>query len=217
MASVTNINEVLSSPPMSGETLTIVDSMTPRARLERGGNVGGHSRPCRSGRLVIGAFVRGLSMRDVESLCEEAELGQVSKSTASRLCRELREHFHAFPERDLSGVRLVCLFLDAIFLPVRPSGAKEGVLCAWGITERGERMLLDVCLGMRETEKDWLKLGRSLSRRGRPPPLLVVGDGAPGLVNAIEQLWPEADRQCCTVHYADLRVMLTPARQALLL
>jgi transposase-like protein len=27
--------------------------------------------------LVIGAFVRGLSMRDVESLCEEAGLGQV--------------------------------------------------------------------------------------------------------------------------------------------
>src|SRR5581483_7965265 len=25
-------------------------------------------------------------------------------------------------------------------------------------------------------------------------------DGAPGLVNAIEQLWPEADRQRCTVH-----------------
>lgn len=150
--------------------------------------------------LVIGAFVRGLSMRDVESLCEEAGLGQVSKSTACRLCRELKERFRAFRERDLSGVRLVCLFLDAIFLPVRPSGAKEGVLCAWGITEAGERVLLDVSLGMREAEEDWLELGRSLSRRGLPAPLLVVADCAPGLVNAIEQLWPEADRQRCTVH-----------------
>src|SRR5256885_17044820 len=34
--------------------------------------------------LVIGAFVRGLSMRDVESLCEEAGLGKLSKATASR-------------------------------------------------------------------------------------------------------------------------------------
>ncbi|RDI73161.1 transposase [Gaiella occulta] len=150
--------------------------------------------------LVIGAFVRGLSMRDVESLCEEAGLGQVSKSTASRLCRELKERFQAFRERDLSDIRLVCLFLDAIFLPVRPSGAKEGVLCAWGISEQGERVLLDVCLGMREAEEDWLCLGRALTRRGLPAPLLVVGDGAPGLVNAIEQLWPEADRQRCTVH-----------------
>src|SRR3954467_12301096 len=31
-----------------------------------------------------GGFVRGLSMRDVESLCEQAGLGKLSKSTASR-------------------------------------------------------------------------------------------------------------------------------------
>ena len=89
--------------------------------------------------LVVGAFVRGLSMRDVESLCEEAGLGQVSKSSASRICRELRERFRAFMARDLSQLQLVTLFLDAIYLPVRPSGAKEGVLCAWGFSETGAR------------------------------------------------------------------------------
>jgi putative transposase len=150
--------------------------------------------------MVVGAFVRGLSMRDVESLCEEAGLGQVSKSTASRICRELRDRFAAFMARDLSGIRLVTLFLDAIYLPVRPSGAKEGVLCAWGIAENGERVLLAVSLGMRESEQDWLALGRDLTARGLASPLLVVADGAPGLTNAIEQLWPRSDRQRCTVH-----------------
>jgi putative transposase len=29
--------------------------------------------------MVIGAFVRGLSMRDIESLCEKAGLGKLSK------------------------------------------------------------------------------------------------------------------------------------------
>jgi putative transposase len=150
--------------------------------------------------MVVGAFVRGLSMRDVESLCEEAGLGQVSKSTASRICKELRDRFRAFEARDLSGVRLMALFLDAIYLAVRPSGAKEGVLCAWGFTERGERVLLSVCLGMRESEEDWLSLGRDLTARGLPSPLLVVCDGAPGLINAVDQLWPRSDRQRCTVH-----------------
>jgi putative transposase len=150
--------------------------------------------------MVIGAFVRGLSMRDAESLCDEAGLGKVSKSTASRICKELRDRFAAFMARELSAVRLVALFLDAIYLPVRPSGAKEGVLCAWGISETGERVLLAVMLGMRESEEDWLALGRNLTGRGLPCPQLVVADGAPGLNNAIEQCWPEADRQRCTVH-----------------
>ena len=86
---------------------------------------------------MVGAFVRGLSMRDVESLCEEAGLGQLSKSTASRICGELRERFEQFGRRDLYQVRLVALFLDAIFLNVRSKGPKEGVLCAWGFSEGG--------------------------------------------------------------------------------
>jgi putative transposase len=92
--------------------------------------------------MVIGAFVRGLSMRDIESLCEKAGLGKLSKTTASRICTELRERFEAFKRRDLYGVQVAALFLDAVFLSVRPSGPKEGVLVAWGFTEEGERVLL---------------------------------------------------------------------------
>ena len=63
--------------------------------------------------LVIGAFVRGLSMRDVESLCEEAGLGKLSKATASRMCEELKERFGAFRRRDLYEIRLSALFLGS--------------------------------------------------------------------------------------------------------
>jgi putative transposase len=152
--------------------------------------------------MVIGAFVRGLSMRDIESLLEKAGLGKLSKSTASRICEELRERFEAFKRRDLYDVRLAALFLDATFLPVRPHGPKEGVLVAWGFTESGERVLLQVMLGMRESHEDWLELGRDLIARGLGAPLLVVADGAPGLVKAVEQCWPASDRQRCAVHRA---------------
>jgi len=150
--------------------------------------------------MVIGAFVRGLSMRDIESLCEKAGLGKLSKSTASRICSELRERFEAFKRRDLYGVRLAALFLDAVFLSVRPDGPKEGVLVAWGFTEEGERVLLAVMLGMRESHEDWLCLGRDLIGRGLGAPLLIVADGAPGLIKAVEQCWPASDRQHCAVH-----------------
>src|SRR5271155_5310386 len=150
--------------------------------------------------MVVGAFVRGLSMRDVESLCDEAGLGKLSKSSAARICAELRERFVAFQRRDLYGISLATLFLDAIYLPARPEGPKEGVLVAWGFTETGERALVGVCLGMRESKEDWLELGRDLARRGLAAPMLIVADGAPGLISAIEELWPRADRQHCTVH-----------------
>src|SRR4051794_8189856 len=88
--------------------------------------------------MVIGAFVRGLSMRDVESLCEQAGLGKLSKSTASRICQELQERFAAFQRRDLYDVQLAALFLDAVFLSVRPDGPKEGVLVGVGV-HRGRR------------------------------------------------------------------------------
>jgi transposase-like protein len=150
--------------------------------------------------LVIGAYVRGLSDRDLESLAREAGLGTISKTTVSRICRELRDRYRAFRARSLGEVRLLALFLDAIYLPVRPDGPKEGVLVAWGFTTEGDRVLLDVCLGQRERLEDWLDLGRGLSARGLRSPLLVVSDGAPGLIRAVTELWPDADRQRCSVH-----------------
>jgi putative transposase len=163
--------------------------------------------------LVIGAFVRGLSMRDVESLCEQAGLGKLSKSTASRICEELKERFEAFKRRSLYEIRLVALFLDATFISVRPSGPKEGVLVAWGFTADGERVLLEVMLGMRESYEDWQALGRDLIARGLGAPMLIVADGAPGLIRAIEHCWPASDRQRCCVHRARNLYAKLPERE----
>ena len=163
--------------------------------------------------LVIGAFVRGLSMRDVESLCEEAGLGKLSKSTASRMCEELKERFGAFKRRDLYDIRLSALFLDATFIAVRPDGPKEGVQVAWGFTEDGDRVLLAVSLGMRESFEDWQALGRDLISRGLGAPMLIVADGAPGLIKAIEQCWPASDRQRCCVHRARNLYAKVPDRE----
>ena len=141
-------------------------------------------------------------MRDVESLCEQAGLGKLSKSTASRMCEELKERFAAFRRRDLYGIQLVALFLDATFIAVRPDGPNEGVQVAWGFTEDGDRVLLAVSLGMRESFEDWQALGRDLISRGLGAPMLIVAGGAAGLTKAIEQCWPASDRQRCCVHRA---------------
>ena len=115
--------------------------------------------------LVIGGFVRGLSMRDIESLCEEAGLGKLSRSTVARICAELHERFEAFKRRSLYDTDLVVLFLDAIYLPVRPSGPKEGVICAWGIDENGRRQLVAVQFGAHASQR---KTGSSSGVISRP-------------------------------------------------
>jgi putative transposase len=125
----------------------------------------------------------------------------------------LRERFEAFGRRDLYDVHLAALFLDAVFLCVRRDGPKEGVLVAWGFTQEGERVLVSVMLGMRESHEDWLALGRDLIARGLGAPMLIVADGAPGLIKAVEQCWPASDRQHCAVHRVRNLLAKLPERE----
>jgi transposase-like protein len=59
--------------------------------------------------LIIGGYTRGLSDRDIESLAEEAELGRVSKTTVSRVLRELRDRYTAFCSKSLADVSVMAL------------------------------------------------------------------------------------------------------------
>src|ERR671931_1715465 len=152
--------------------------------------------------LIIVGFLRGLSVRDVEALLEEA-LGEqvVGKSTVARICQDTRERYRAWCARDLSGHDLVYCYLDAIYLKLRPDDEPaEGVLVAWGLTLEGQKVLLGLQLGSRESYESWLDFGRDLVDRGLRAPAMLVADGAPGIWKATRELWPKAIEQRCTVH-----------------
>jgi transposase-like protein len=97
--------------------------------------------------LVIGAFVRGLSMRDVESWCEQAGSGRLSRSTASRICSELRERFEACKRRDRYDVQLAALFLDAVLLCVRPDGPRRASWSPGAVPKRANACCCRCCWG----------------------------------------------------------------------
>ena len=69
------------------------------------------------------------------------------------------------------------------------------------------------CLARASAYEDWLALGRDLIARGLGAPMLIVADGAPGLVKAIEQCWPASDRQRCCVHRARNLYAKLPERE----
>lgn len=154
--------------------------------------------------LVIAGFVRGLSTRDVEATLAEAlgEQASVSRSTVSRICTEIAAQMQAWQQRRLDDVELDYLFLDASFFRYHVGAAAEPVLAAWGITTEGTPVFvgLDTCAG--ESTDGWQALLTDLGARGLRCPLLVISDGAPGLISAVEQTMPAALRQRCLIHRA---------------
>ncbi len=154
--------------------------------------------------LVIAGFVRGLSTRDVEATLAEAlgEQATVSRSTVSRICTEIKTEMGAWQRRRLDEVELDYLFLDASFFRYHVGAAAEPVLAAWGITTEGQPVFvgLDSCAG--ESTDGWAAFLTDLGARGLRCPLLVISDGAPGLISAVEQTMPAALRQRCLIHRA---------------
>lgn len=152
--------------------------------------------------LVIASFVRGLSTRDVEATLVEA-LGveaAISKSSVSRVCQQVVDEFNTWSARDLSGVAIDYLFLDASFFKMHDSVRGEPLLAAWAITADGKPTLLSLAIAGSESLDSWDDFLADLKQRGLRAPLLVISDGAKGLTGAIEVNWPGALRQRCLVH-----------------
>lgn len=154
--------------------------------------------------LVIASFVRGLSVRDVEAALEEA-LGpeaKVSKSTVSRVCEAIKDEFDAFKAKDLSEIELEYLFLDGSHFKFHAGAKAEPVLVAWGITTHGKPVLLHLAPGSAESTDAWADFLRDMTGRGLRAPLLVISDGAPGLIAACELVLGDSLRQRCLIHRA---------------
>ena len=155
--------------------------------------------------LVIASFVRGLSTRDVEAALAEAlgEGAAVARSTVSRICEQITLDLDVWRRRNLKDLALDYLYLDASCFKMHPASERaEPLLCAWGITTTGQKALVGLAYGAAESEAAWLDFLRDLTARGLRAPLLVISDGAPGLLNAIEAAFPRGRRQRCLVHVA---------------
>jgi transposase-like protein len=152
--------------------------------------------------LVIASFVRGLSVRDVEAALAEAlgDQAAISKSTVSSVCGQIKDEYEAWARRRLDEVMLDYLFLDASFFRMHPGSPAEPVLAAWGITTGGKPAFIGLAPGAGESADAWHDFLQDLKDRGLPSPLLVISDGAPGLIAAIEQAFPKALRQRCLIH-----------------
>jgi putative transposase len=147
-------------------------------------------------------YMNGLSTRKVKKAVGKL-IGQkgLSHQNVLRISGRIVDEFNAWKKRDLSALRAVYLILDGIRLGVRASTTeKEAVLVAWAFLEDGSRELVGVSLGNRKSYNAWKGFLEDHVQRGMSEPLLTIIDGCPGLIKAVDEVFPESDKQRCTKH-----------------
>ena len=152
-------------------------------------------------RLAVEMYARGLSTRDVEAAFRDATgASLLSRTAVSQVTERLWQEYEAFATRDLSEFAVAYFFVDGVAERLHAGLPREAVLCAWGITEDGRKVLLHLAPGTKEDTASCTAFFEDLKRRGLPDPLLAVTDGAPGLIRAVETCFPRALRQRCLAH-----------------
>ena len=152
-------------------------------------------------RLAVEMYARGLSVRDIEAaFTDETGRCALSKSAASELSERLWADYQAFAGRDLAEFKVLYLFVDGIAERLHLGQPREAVLAAWGIVESGTKVLLGLAPGTKEDTASCRDFLRDLKARNLSDPVLISTDGAPGLIRAVEEVFPKSLRQRCLAH-----------------
>ena len=154
--------------------------------------------------LLPWLYLKGISTGDFgEALA--ALLGSsapgLSASTITRLKEVWGVEAERWQRRDLTAKRYVYFWVDGIYFSARMEEEKQCILVIVGATDKGQKELIAIADGYRESEQSWLEVLLDLKRRGlEMGPQLALGDGALGFWKALRQVYPGAREQRCWVH-----------------
>ena len=151
--------------------------------------------------VIQEAWIGGVSTRRVDDLVQAMGLAGISKSTVSKLCKEIDERVNGFLERPLEG-EWPYLWLDATYLKVREGGRIVSVaaIIAVAVGTDGRREIVGLGIGPSEAEPFWSAFLKGLVRRGLNGVKLVISDAHEGLKHAITKVLG-ATWQRCRVHW----------------
>ena len=148
-------------------------------------------------------YLRGLSTGDFRPALEGllgADAAGLSPTNISRLTACWEKEYTAFRQRDLAGREYVYVWVDGVHFNLRLEDDRLCTLVMIGARANGEKELLAVEDGYRESAESWKTLLRDLKRRGMAAPVVAVGDGALGFWAATREVWPATREQACWVH-----------------
>ena len=157
--------------------------------------------------LIPWLYLKGISTGQMgEAL--QALVGEKAKGLSANVVVRLKEQwsveYEQWNKRDLSDKEYVYVWADGIYAKVRledDANKKQCFLVLMGATPEGQKELIAVQDGYRESEQSWSELLLDLKHRGLTlAPKIAVGDGALGFWAALRKIFPETKEQRCWVH-----------------
>lgn len=163
--------------------------------------------------VIQEAWIGGVSTRRVDELVQAMGLSGISRSTVSKLCKDIDERVNAFLDRPLDG-EWPYLWLDATYLKQREGGRIVSVaaIIAVAVNTEGKREIVGLHIGPSEAETFWSAFLKSLVKRGLRGVKLVISDAHEGLKGAITRVM-NATWQRCRVHWMRNALAYVPKGQ----
>lgn len=151
---------------------------------------------------IIEMYLAGVSIRRIEDVSEILWGAGVSAGTVSNLNEKAYRSVEEWRGRPLSG-EYPYVFIDGIYLKRSWGGSYENVsiLVAIGVNGDGRREIIGCAEGFAESKDSWKEFLLWLKGRGLSGVRMVTGDKCQGMVGALEEVFPQASYQRCTVHF----------------
>ena len=157
--------------------------------------------------LIPWLYLKGISTGDFSEALQSltgAPVDGVSANTIVRLKESWTKDFETWQARDLTGEQYVYVWADGIHVNVRledRENQRQCILVLMGATADGQKELIAVQDGYRESEASWTELLADIKNRGLSiDPKLAIGDGALGFWAAVRKIFPDIREQRCWFH-----------------
>lgn len=148
-------------------------------------------------------YLKGISTGEMQPALEALvgpEAKGLSASTVARLKQIWREEYVTWRQQRLDANQCVYIWVDGIYSGLRAEQQRLCALVVIGMNAQGEKHLLAMEDGIRESTQSWREVLVQLKARGLTAPALAVGDGALGFWAALEEIFPETRHQRCWCH-----------------
>jgi putative transposase len=152
--------------------------------------------------LIPQLYLHGLALGDFD-LALRGLLGQdapISAGTVARLKEKWQAELMEWRKQPLEGLEVVYMWVDGVYVKAGLEKEKAALLVAIGGLSNGEKVVLAVEPGYRESNESWSGVLRDLKERGMNQPRLVVGDGHLGIWGALSNVYPGVSEQRCWNH-----------------